>query len=162
MKKDKKKNNYGWLEGEEALHLDKPTSHGGWPGGDYDPPVNVFLSDYFKSMGLMTGKKKRKQYKQISLKELRSLINECASDCMESDHPGRMLDYGHKKSDSKEGRMSKQHLFDIVQKAATLHDELQDNDDIPQWCSEYIAICADRLHVVTDYLRYKIIRKENK
>ena len=39
------------------LHLDKPTSHGGWPGGHggswNDPtPVNVQISNWLKSMGL--------------------------------------------------------------------------------------------------------------
>ena len=39
------------------LHLDKPTSHGGWPeghGGSWnDPtPVNVQISNWLKSMGL--------------------------------------------------------------------------------------------------------------
>jgi len=35
------------------LHLDKPTSHGGWPEGEYKIPVNKQLMDYFKSMGLV-------------------------------------------------------------------------------------------------------------
>jgi hypothetical protein len=41
----------------KALHLDKPTSHGGWPGGHggswNDPtPVNVQISNWLESMGL--------------------------------------------------------------------------------------------------------------
>lgn len=71
---------------------------------------------------------------------------------------GRMLDYGSKKSDSKEGRMSRQHLYDILTNAQSLHDKLRDSDDLPQWCAEYIAICADRIGVVEDYLAYKIKR----
>lgn len=35
------------------LHLDKPTSHGGWPEGEYEVPVNKQLINYFKSMGLL-------------------------------------------------------------------------------------------------------------
>ena len=40
------------------LHLDKPTSHGGWPGGhsgsftDPDTPVNVQISKWLIDMGL--------------------------------------------------------------------------------------------------------------
>jgi len=42
----------------KALHLDKPTSHGGWPGGhsgsftDPDTPVNVQISKWLIDMGL--------------------------------------------------------------------------------------------------------------
>ena len=35
------------------LYLDQPSSHGGWPEGEYDPPVNVQISQWMKSMGLM-------------------------------------------------------------------------------------------------------------
>ena len=41
------------------LHLDRPTSHGGWPGGhvgsytDPDTPVNQQIADYLKAMGLI-------------------------------------------------------------------------------------------------------------
>jgi len=39
------------------LHLDKPTSHGGWPdghGGSWNDstPVNVQIANWLKSMGL--------------------------------------------------------------------------------------------------------------
>jgi len=40
------------------LYLDRPTSHGGWPGGhsgsytDADTPVNQQIADYLKAMGL--------------------------------------------------------------------------------------------------------------
>jgi len=42
----------------KALHLDKPTSHGGWPDGhsgsftDPDTPVNVQISKWLIDMGL--------------------------------------------------------------------------------------------------------------
>ena len=41
------------------LHLDQPTSHGGWPNGhsgsykDPSTPVNKQISDYLKAMGLI-------------------------------------------------------------------------------------------------------------
>ena len=37
----------------KALMLDRPTSHGGWPEGDYDPPVNQQIIDYFTDLGLI-------------------------------------------------------------------------------------------------------------
>ena len=50
----KKKTNNKLLKN---LHLDKDTSHGGWPEGPsrgaYDKrPVNVIISDYLVKMGL--------------------------------------------------------------------------------------------------------------
>lgn len=38
---------------EKNLHLDKPSSHGGWPTGEYDPPVNKQISAWLKSMKLL-------------------------------------------------------------------------------------------------------------
>ena len=41
----------------KMLHLDKPTSHGGWPGGhggswNDSTPVNVQISKWLKAMGM--------------------------------------------------------------------------------------------------------------
>lgn len=41
------------LATRKNLHLDKPTSHGGWPEGEYDPPVKDRIYGYLKSMGLI-------------------------------------------------------------------------------------------------------------
>jgi len=38
------------------LHLDKPTSHGGWPEGEYDPPVEDQIYNWLKSMKMVEGK----------------------------------------------------------------------------------------------------------
>jgi len=38
---------------KKNLHLDKPTSHGGWPEGEYDPPVNDQIASWLKSMYLI-------------------------------------------------------------------------------------------------------------
>jgi len=35
------------------LMLDIPTQHGGWPEGEYDPPVNKRIYDYLKSIGII-------------------------------------------------------------------------------------------------------------
>ncbi len=50
----KKRRPDGFLPSDdESLYLDKPFSSGGWPEGEYDPPVNVQISKYLKSMGLL-------------------------------------------------------------------------------------------------------------
>jgi hypothetical protein len=60
MKKSKK-NRYAGSQPEEryglgtrkSLYLDRPTSHGGWPEGEYDPPINDRIFNYLKDMGLV-------------------------------------------------------------------------------------------------------------
>ena len=59
MKKKKKK--YAGSHPEESykgakpedLYLDRPMSIGGWPEGEYDPPVQDRLVNWYKSMGMM-------------------------------------------------------------------------------------------------------------
>ena len=38
---------------KKNMHLDKPSSHGGWPEGEYEPSVNDQISSWFKSMKMM-------------------------------------------------------------------------------------------------------------
>ena len=60
------------------LHLDKPTSHGGWPdghpGGYTDPetPVNVHIANYLEKMGLLD----RPPHARLSELYIRKLIRE--------------------------------------------------------------------------------------
>ena len=67
----------------KALHLDKKTSHGGWPdghGGSWnDPtPVNVQIANWLKAMGLaddvprarFSESKIRKIIRQVLLQEI--------------------------------------------------------------------------------------------
>ena len=76
----------------------------------------------------------------------------------DQDH-GRMMDYGHTKSDSHEGRMMRQALYDLAVYGAELHDMLNDDDDLPQWCHYKIANARQSLGKVKHYLEYKIFRK---
>jgi hypothetical protein len=41
------------LATRKNMFLDRPTSHGGWPEGEYDPPINDRIYGYLKSMGLI-------------------------------------------------------------------------------------------------------------
>ena len=61
----------------KALHLDKPTSHGGWPEGHTgswnDPtPVNVQISNWLESMGLAEDV----PHARLSEQKLRKLIRQ--------------------------------------------------------------------------------------
>lgn len=57
---------YG-LATRKNMFLDRPTSHGGWPEGEYDPPVNDRIYNYLRSMGLMTNEDIRYYVRQILL-----------------------------------------------------------------------------------------------
>ena len=76
------------------------------------------------------------------------------------DNDGRMFDYGHQKSDSQEGRMSKAKLFRMGQMSQSLHDRLEDGDDLPGWVQDKITTAEDRLQSAYDYMDYKIHRME--
>ena len=59
MKKKTRKRTTANRKKLKQLHLDKPTSHGGWPHGhpgsyvDNKRPVNVQIADYLEDMGLL-------------------------------------------------------------------------------------------------------------
>jgi len=77
---------------------------------------------------------------------------------LEKEDDGRMLDYGHVKSDSHEGRMARQALYEICDYSKELHDILNDDDDLPQWCHYKIAVARACIGKVKHYLDYKIKR----
>ena len=76
----------------------------------------------------------------------------------ELDLDGRMLDYGHEKSDSREGKMAKSALSRVSQLAGELDDMLRFEDDLPQWVHYKISTSADRIQSVHNYLTNKISR----
>jgi hypothetical protein len=71
---------------------------------------------------------------------------------------GRMFDYGSDKSDSHEGRMTKAKLFRLAQMAQSLHDRMEDGDDLPEWVQDKITTSEDRISSAHDYIDYKIRR----
>lgn len=75
---------------------------------------------------------------------------------------GRMLDYGHVKSDSHEGRMMRQALHQISEYGSELHEMLSDDDDLPQWCHYKIAVARACVSKVKHYLEYKIAHPKQK
>ena len=95
----------------------------------------------------------------------RRLMREACGDKYPEQHidsDGRMMDYGHTKSDSHEGRMTKAKLFRLAQMAQRLHDKLVDADDLPEWVQDKVTTAEDRLMSAHNYIIYKIYRKENK
>ena len=95
---------------------------------------------------------------RIKLSTLKMLIRESCGDAISppelppKDPVGRNLDY----QVPSEGKHAKGHLFHTSQDAMRLHDLLQDEDIVPTWCLEYLAIARHGLGVVHDYLSYKI------
>ena len=73
---------------------------------------------------------------------------------------GRMFDYGHTKSDSWEGKMTKAKLHRMSQMAQSLHDRMEDQDDLPEWLNNHVTTAEDRLRSAYDYMDYKIHRLE--
>jgi len=76
--------------------------------------------------------------------------------CPGHDHhsTGRDMDYG-----SYEGHMTKSQLFQIAQDSTQLHGMLQDSDDLPEWVQSKIAVIADDLNSVFDYLEYELVSR---
>ena len=71
---------------------------------------------------------------------------------------GRMFDYGHTKSDSHEGRMTKAKLFRMGKMAQSMHDRLEDGDDLPEWVQDKVTTAEDRLRAAYEYIDYKLHR----
>ena len=71
---------------------------------------------------------------------------------------GRMFDYGHTKSDSHEGRVTKAKLLRMGKMAQSFHDRLEDGDDLPEWVQDKVTTAEDRLRSAYDYIDYKLHR----
>lgn len=73
---------------------------------------------------------------------------------------GRMFDYGHTKSDSHEGRMTRAKLYRMGRMAQSFHDRLEDGDDLPEWVQDKVTTAEDRLRSAYEYIEYKLHRME--
>ncbi len=60
----------------KKLHLDKPTSHGGWPGGhpggytDPDTPVYKQIAQYLEDMGLIDDSNPRAKLSESKIRQI--------------------------------------------------------------------------------------------
>tara|TARA_A200000159_G_C7334095_1_gene344266 strand:+ start:1756 stop:2448 length:693 start_codon:yes stop_codon:yes gene_type:complete len=66
-------------------------------------------------------------------------------------------DMGHGGS----AKMAKGQLFHIAKNSQSLHDQLMDEDQLPEWAQSKIAVIKSMLDAVHDHLNYKIHRNEN-
>ena len=77
------------------------------------------------------------------------------------------LDYTMPKEDPRvmgnggSAQMAKGQLFHIAKNAQSLHDQLMDEDQLPEWAQSKIAVIKNMLDAVHDHLDYKIHRNEN-
>lgn len=75
------------------------------------------------------------------------------------DNLGRNLDYGHVKSDSREGQMAMRNALTMAKDLYTLYTSLNEEDDLPEWCHYKLATSKKDLSDVTDYISSKIVKK---
>ena len=68
------------------------------------------------------------------------------------------LDYGEKKSSSKEGSTAKKALLTMAKDLYNLYLAINDNDDLPEWCHYKLATSRKDLSDVTNYLTSKITK----
>jgi len=62
--------------------------------------------------------------------------------------------------DGGDAKMVKQQLFDLARKAQSLHDQLLDGDELPEWVQSKVAVMADNMSSVSDHLVYKLHQAE--
>jgi len=58
--------------------------------------------------------------------------------------------------DGGRARMAKQQLQQIASTAQSLHDKLNDDDEIPEWTQSNIAVAEDNIDAIADHLGYKM------
>lgn len=51
-----------------------------------------------------------------------------------------------------ESSMIKNNLYTMANQAQDLHDAIEDGDDLPEWVQEKIAVAAEMMDVIYDYL----------
>ncbi len=93
---------------------------------------------------------------KIKKSDLIKIVQEACADIPELPPTGRNLDYDN----PEEGSHAKGHLYHISSDAMSLHDQLLDDDEIPAWCLEYLAIARHGVGIVRDFLVRKIKNQE--
>ena len=62
-------------------------------------------------------------------------------------------------SDSyEESSMIKNNLYNMASQAQELHDLMEDDDDLPEWVQEKIAVASEMIDVIYDYLMAETAR----
>jgi predicted ATP-dependent protease len=84
---------------------------------------------------------------------LAGVIADIVGDLDTEEEPLKMGDGGR-------SRMAKQQLQQIASTAQSLHDQLSDDDEIPEWTQSNIAVAEDNIDAISDHLGYKMDAQE--
>jgi len=79
---------------------------------------------------------------------------------MIADIVGSIDDEPQMMGDGGRARMAKQQLQQIASAAQSLHDKLNDDDEIPEWTQSKIAVAEDNIDAVSGHLGYKMDNEE--
>lgn len=153
---------YQELSSSDALQFeDDPYPHVRvyYSGGKVEVSMRDF-EEFIKKMKagghLKEGRKVR-----MTRRQLRSLIAEaCGMDMgafelePKAEPAGRIMGHGGR------ARMVRSSLFNIATRAQSLHDQLQDEDELPEWVQAKVAAMLDDMHEIDDHLDYKLHRSE--
>jgi len=58
-------------------------------------------------------------------------------------------------------RTARSQLFHIAKEAQSLHDRLDDSDELPEWVQGKIAVVSDNLDAVVQHLEYKLHKRKS-
>jgi hypothetical protein len=104
---------------------------------------------------------------KITKRQLQQIIKEELTECM-SDMgmmPGmapapavQVVDIDGRGEEQYEGRMAKGNLYNMAKHATMLHNLIQDNEDLEPWLEEKIAVAADAIETVAQYMEYEKMR----
>lgn len=73
-----------------------------------------------------------------------------------SDIMGSLEDEPQVMGDGGTASMAKQQLQQIASAAQSLHDKLNNDDELPEWTQSKIAVAEDNIDAVADHLGYKM------
>ena len=62
--------------------------------------------------------------------------------------------------DGGSARMARQQLQQLASTAQSLHDKLDDDDELPEWTQSKIAVAEESIDAVADHLGYKLDRAD--
>ena len=85
-------------------------------------------------------------------------VGGCGPAHHDHEEAGRNLSYGDSPSADREARMTKSQLFKVARYAQSLHDMLQDDDDLPEWVQSKISVMNNDIGKIKHYLEYKLHR----
>lgn len=93
----------------------------------------------------------RERLAEIAKEELKTLL-ECHEKYDDMEHHGDVEDY--------EADMFKGHLYTMAKQARQLNEIISEHEDIEEWVQEKIAVAAEALDTVYDYMMYQKSKDE--